>query len=193
MEPNSVSNFIDETALYYTFSTIAQTLAGAFAILAAFVLFKIQSLNECFKNLAKLLGPVANYIGYRSDAGYLEDWGRYIAEFEDVYEKNGKSIQLNINDMRNKDIEMHINTFKKDFKLKKRVSYQVHTTFILTAVTIILSLIFLPLVTTQVGTLIMNIGLVITLILSCICICLYGKILMTALELKTGNKSKKSP
>jgi hypothetical protein len=35
-----------ENALYYTLSTIAQTLAGAFAILAAVVLFKLSSLAK---------------------------------------------------------------------------------------------------------------------------------------------------
>src|SRR5260370_15894058 len=35
-----------ETALYYTLSTIAQTLAGALAILVAAVLFKLSSLSK---------------------------------------------------------------------------------------------------------------------------------------------------
>jgi hypothetical protein len=35
-----------ETALYYTLSTIAQTLAGALAILVAVVLFKLASLSK---------------------------------------------------------------------------------------------------------------------------------------------------
>lgn len=35
-----------DTALYYTFSTIAQTLAGAIALLSAFVLYQLQSLHK---------------------------------------------------------------------------------------------------------------------------------------------------
>src|SRR5947208_731973 len=35
-----------ENSLYYTFSTIAQTLAGAIALLAAFVLYRLNGLNE---------------------------------------------------------------------------------------------------------------------------------------------------
>lgn len=35
-----------ENALYYTFSTIAQTLAGAIALLAAFALYRLQSLDN---------------------------------------------------------------------------------------------------------------------------------------------------
>ena len=34
-----------ETALYYTFSTIAQTLAAGIAILGAFALYRLQSIN----------------------------------------------------------------------------------------------------------------------------------------------------
>ncbi len=33
-------------AVYYTFSTVAQTLAGAIALLAAFVLYRLQSVNQ---------------------------------------------------------------------------------------------------------------------------------------------------
>ena len=36
---------LTETAFFYTFSTIAQALAGAIALLAAFVLFKLQSID----------------------------------------------------------------------------------------------------------------------------------------------------
>ena len=39
-----------ETALYYTFSTIAQTLAAAIALLAAFLLYRLQSLNSAVEH-----------------------------------------------------------------------------------------------------------------------------------------------
>jgi hypothetical protein len=37
---------MDSTALYYTFSTIAQTLAAGFAVLAAFVLYRLQGIEH---------------------------------------------------------------------------------------------------------------------------------------------------
>jgi len=194
MEPNSILDFLkypagqiflaDETALYYTFSTIAQTLAGSFAMLGAFVLFKIQSLNEGFRNIGNLLTPVSRYIAHIDDAYYLEDWNKYIYGFEEVFQKKAKSAQLNINNMRNQDIERHIDTFKKNLQLKTRLSMQICVTFSITAVTIMLSLIFLPLRPTQIHNPIMNFFSLITLLFSCICICLYGQILMTALELR---------
>jgi hypothetical protein len=46
--------------LYYTLSTIAQTLAGAFALMAAFVVFKLQFTNVQIGDAAK---PVARKAG----------------------------------------------------------------------------------------------------------------------------------
>jgi hypothetical protein len=44
-----------ENALLYTFSTIAQTLGGAIALLSAFVLYRFQSLDSIFEKEAKVL------------------------------------------------------------------------------------------------------------------------------------------
>lgn len=44
-----------ETTLYYTFSTISQTLAGAVALLAGFVLYRFQALNAEMDTSAKLV------------------------------------------------------------------------------------------------------------------------------------------
>ena len=47
---------MDATTLYYTFSTIAQTLAGARAVLVAFTLFGLAKLDEAIrKGQAELL------------------------------------------------------------------------------------------------------------------------------------------
>jgi len=44
-----------ENTLYYTFSTIAQTLAGAIALLGAFILYRLQSLNNGLDDHAKFI------------------------------------------------------------------------------------------------------------------------------------------
>jgi hypothetical protein len=49
-----------EVPLYYTFSTIAQALASAIALLAAFVLFRLQSIN------AELERHASRFLGYYS-------------------------------------------------------------------------------------------------------------------------------
>ena len=38
-----------DNTIFYTFSTIAQTLAGAIALLGAFVLYRLQSLGSEIK------------------------------------------------------------------------------------------------------------------------------------------------
>ena len=44
-----------ETALYYTFSTIAQTLGGAIALLGGFVLYRFQLLARSIEDTAEYL------------------------------------------------------------------------------------------------------------------------------------------
>lgn len=44
-----------ENSFFYTFSTIAQTLAGAIALLAAFVLYRLQSLNVEIESIGERL------------------------------------------------------------------------------------------------------------------------------------------
>src|SRR6478672_9742333 len=44
-----------ESTLYYTFSTIAQTLAGAIALLGAFILYRLQKLNNGLDDHAKFI------------------------------------------------------------------------------------------------------------------------------------------
>jgi hypothetical protein len=46
------------TSLYYTFSTIAQSLAGAIGLLGAFVLFNLQSINEEIERYASQIATV---------------------------------------------------------------------------------------------------------------------------------------
>jgi len=47
-----------EAGLYYTFSTIAQTLAAAFAVLAAFVLFRLTNAEQAFLQLDRRFSAV---------------------------------------------------------------------------------------------------------------------------------------
>ncbi len=57
-----------ENTFFYTFSTISQTLAGAIALLAGFVLYRLQLLNTDIGNLAeRLAGWVDLIIQHKSD------------------------------------------------------------------------------------------------------------------------------
>jgi hypothetical protein len=48
-------NSITENGLLYLFTTIAQCLAGAIALLAAFALYSLQSINKAMSDLCGLL------------------------------------------------------------------------------------------------------------------------------------------
>jgi hypothetical protein len=49
-----------ENSILYTFTTIAQALAGAFALLSAFVLYRFQALNESMFNASAGLRSIWN-------------------------------------------------------------------------------------------------------------------------------------
>jgi hypothetical protein len=70
-----------ENALFYTFSTIAQALAAAMALLSAFALYRLQSIDSECQGLALTLeaetsgGATIQALAYRSDwAGVLGDY-----------------------------------------------------------------------------------------------------------------------
>jgi hypothetical protein len=57
-----------ENTFFYTFSTISQTLAGAIALLAGFVLYRLQLLNADIGSLAeRLAGWVDGVVDRKSD------------------------------------------------------------------------------------------------------------------------------
>lgn len=65
-----------QNALLYTFSTIAQALGGAFALLAAFVLYRFQSLGPMMAHdSAQVRGELsrggANFERYHPGISYL--------------------------------------------------------------------------------------------------------------------------
>lgn len=51
-----------ESTFFYTFSTIAQTLAGAIALLSAFVLYRLQALNAEIRDTGEYLASWADTV-----------------------------------------------------------------------------------------------------------------------------------
>jgi len=82
-ESDRLSSGPMENALYYTLSTIAQTLAGALAILVAAVLFKLSSLSKERELAADILRnngidpdiylPMARDRGYEAMAARVQE------------------------------------------------------------------------------------------------------------------------
>lgn len=60
-----------DNALYYTFSTIAQVLGTAITLLAAFVLYQMQSLNQKIGNVQP--NAVFNYFPTQDLEQYIEE------------------------------------------------------------------------------------------------------------------------
>ncbi len=104
MGPNTVCEIvakaqpIDPTFLYYLYSTIAQTLAAAFAFLGAFVLFKLQGIDRTCENLAASVMDIVEtnlYYGrsfkiqlYKAKSG---DWKDFANQLEETFEDKRKS------------------------------------------------------------------------------------------------------
>jgi len=55
---------MDSTALYYTFSTIAQTLAAGFAVLAAFVLYRLQEIENQLSHANRVFSDYREYMSF---------------------------------------------------------------------------------------------------------------------------------
>src|SRR5579863_9735817 len=66
---------VDISVYFYTYSTIAQTLAGAFGFLVAVVLYLIQGINVHISNCAAAL--VANSPADRNRLRQLQSGGRW--------------------------------------------------------------------------------------------------------------------
>jgi hypothetical protein len=81
-----------DTSLYYTLSTIAQTLAGALGLLAAFMVIRLTAPNQLLRDHARQLyeagadNLVRSYYA-RGDHAALFAW--YRARFEEVRAKGG--------------------------------------------------------------------------------------------------------
>lgn len=67
--------------LYYTLSTIAQTLSGAFALMAAFVVFKLQFTTAQIADAARPVAKAAGLVRLRREG-----------KFQDVYDRSESAI-----------------------------------------------------------------------------------------------------
>jgi hypothetical protein len=72
-----------ENALLYTFSTMAQTLGGAIALLSAFVLYRFQSLDAAMAKEALALRPE-----FQMAAGNVAEYDRIesVGEYKELLE-----------------------------------------------------------------------------------------------------------
>ena len=183
MEPNILSSTvqaIDPNALYYTCSTIAQTLAGAFGILGAFVLFRVQSSNDKIKELATKLrdgfyptsSPEDKEIYY--EAFRKSNWSLFSDYAKKIIFPSNNSKQNIVNDL--------LDEFKKQLDLKKDILSYLKSAMILSAITILLSIIILPFTPLLSKCLIASVPfLITTILLTTACIISYYRLIKSAI------------
>jgi hypothetical protein len=71
-----------ENSLYYTFSTIAQSLAAIMGLLGAFALFRLQSIETDLRTRGS--GIARSFLGHKemSDALAQEDFTKFLSAFD---------------------------------------------------------------------------------------------------------------
>jgi uncharacterized membrane protein len=84
-----------ENALLYTFSTIAQTLGGAIALLSAFVLYRFQSLDASMAKEAQELRPEFQMAGGNAaEYDRIESAGDYKELLESIKNRGERSFSV---------------------------------------------------------------------------------------------------
>ena len=84
-----------ENALLYTFSTMAQHLGGAIALLSAFVLYRFQSLDTAMTKEARDLRPEFQTAGGNvADYDRIESVGEYKELLESIKSQGERSFSV---------------------------------------------------------------------------------------------------
>jgi len=138
---------MDATTLYYTFSTIAQTLAAAFAFVGAFVLFRLQGINQEIESIMRRIIDKLDYVaGERED--YDEGMKTIGSKEYETYFKRVENLYLKV--FRSKSSEDFKSEFpecewvRKNVEEKNNLKLSFRNAALLIGVTIILSVTFLP-------------------------------------------------
>ncbi len=181
------TKWLDETALYYTYSTIAQTLAGAFGVLGAFTLFKLQSIQQSCLGICRMF--MDRHKRHGAILGELElsykhgNWEMFYTELNRY--KDDMKILLSNYAVVTGEVLLTLNLLKQNIDNKKMIIKKIKCATTITALTIALSLTVLPFSTkiSQYETITMFL-IFLTIILSIWCIFSYKSLIITALIIK---------
>ncbi len=173
------------TISYYFYSTVAQTLAGAFGFLGAFVLFRLQSIDRACEKAFDFW--LENFQMRDYSAGFILSVQK---ELSDDWDAVADGIRAEAERYHKKQRPDSCKTLEKEFngnfpeylRLKNYAhkQYEVKTNFyralIFTVITISISLVLLALVPQLIkNNLINKVCLAVTLLFSLMCICLYAQ------------------
>ena len=143
---------IDETTLYYTYSTIAQTLAGAFGILGAFTMYKLQSINNSCQGIGdaiiksycrtKHLPEVYMSYSNRDWDAFRESIDNYMEKHNDLHKKPEFRVCYELDE---KTISRYRGMLLRLISAQTKIKKQILSSLKFTVITISYSLILLPL------------------------------------------------
>ncbi len=189
---------IDETTLYYLFSTIAQTLAGAFGILGVFAMYKLQSIENTCKGIGdtiiqshcrtKHLPEVYMSYSNRDWNAFRESIKKYMAEHNDLHKKPEFRVCYELDE---KTISRYSGMLLRSISNRTKIKKQIISALKLTIITISYSVLVLPFSTAVAHYQSLTIVLTATVImLSIKCLLDYSSLVLNALGLKDGVKKK---
>ncbi|MGR3303472.1 MAG: hypothetical protein ACUZ8I_13335 [Candidatus Scalindua sp.] len=175
---------MDETTLYYIYSTIAQTLAGAFGILGAFTLFRLQSITGAIKGICTVIDVEFSFPeSYEFNRLYTQEkWHDYYnkARSKERLEEIRKSTSKEHQEM----YDAYTGALGDRLLYRETIIESVKKILYQTVITIALSIILLPLSPFLSGWLSI-ILLSITIICTIVCLSLYVGLVVKALDLKS--------
>lgn len=167
-----------ENALFYTFSTIPQTLAAAIALLGAFVLYRLQSINA---EIEEKSSTVQQLCINQKDNGL---WELHVNESYDKVFDNSRNFQpLNENDLRL--FNLHHSRLGNLLRFKKSLFSSLNLSLWVTVSLITFSVIVLPFTPAiKTYTCVVSILFVFAILWFILCLFCYAKLVKNTLRYK---------
>ena len=136
-----MSDDVISSAYFYTYSTIAQTLAGAFGFLVAVVLYLIQGINSHIGNCAAAL--VANSPADRNRLRQLQSGGRW----DDMIRLHAEAGQQNpvLTDDMNRYTDEQFQDMRREVARLGTVRRELSRSMFMTGLVILASIVSMPL------------------------------------------------
>ncbi len=129
-----------ENAIYYTFSTIPQVLAGAIGLLAAFVLYRLQKITK--ETDRTIFVPLQFYEGKiysKLNSMHIQNKRRELLDF---FKKNKKKANIRT-ETKSSIFDLHITRVEYLLDYKRRLLRDLKISLLLTAGLIVASLVIL--------------------------------------------------
>jgi hypothetical protein len=134
-------NQLDHTVYFYTYSTIAQTLAGAFGFLVAVVLYLIQGIHTHIQTCAATV--VANSLADRNRLRQLQSGGKW----DEMIRLHAETGQQNpaLTDETNRYTDDQFQELRREVLRLANVRRELNQSMLMTGLVILASIVAMPL------------------------------------------------